>query len=260
MSKIVINSLDFYRSTIVVPVNGWEKPVYMDYNGALRAFKFIKVHCQVSNVKNGYDAVKIPKNVYTIQVAGIGTLIVNADTENEFPYRYYETVEKYMNKDFDVQINKFIPNDWLKQCYLNQGCDTGDIFTSFRKSFPSGDGLAWSAVRYKWDGVKPVEVPVECTNEIYYDGQKGFHFNEPVKLPNNTYGTIELCKEHNTVKVIDFDSVDENNDVLTEYTVNLSRTLKVMAKFPSEAIEMAKQNIQDNPFGDEEVQLLIASS
>lgn len=192
-----IRGFDVKQSVFTVPMNGWDKPVYMEYEGALRAFKFLRIEFHTDNVDNDIDGSKLPKPVYKVRIAGVtNPVLILGDSEGDFPIEYALTVEKYLNGDYDYNTAAVNPDVWLKQC-LNAG------FHSMRMT--KNYTTLWKAVRYIWNGVRAVETPVPFCETILYDYNNGFHFKEPVDIDiDNSYADKEGCEDDNNVTVIEF--------------------------------------------------------
>ena len=244
MSTFTLIATDAYQTKFEVPVIGWDKPAYMEYQGAIRAFKFLAIRFFVDNIHNGYDALHWEKPVIIVKIAGIGNKDFTAkNTHGEIPFDYAETPTDLMERTFR-KPDKYDIESWLGLCLKKP-------FTGKIKSVPNGTG--WYAARFRWGGVRPVEAMVEIPHYVYYSKAEGFHFNEPASVPEGTYATEQACKDANHVTVIEF----EEEDLKTfDVHVYASRTITVKATDKDNAVKMAEEELDANPLEKDDIDVI----
>lgn len=206
-------SLDWYHNDFAIPAWGWEENVYVDYKGAVRAMRFTKIDFTVTVAESGYSHLRTPQPVYHVKMAGIGELALEGDHIGRFPLKYLLDTEGFANPIGVIEKKwmalrkddvKYVTTEWMSECFGVSRLGLATI-----QQLHIHDGQAMKLVRYVWDGVKPVPVPLTIPEKVYYTPQDGWFFAEPCKLPEGSYATYAECSQASEPKVVEFEDEPE---------------------------------------------------
>lgn len=231
MDTMTLKQVSWYHYKISVPAVGWDKPAYIVWEGALRAFKFVKVEAEIRNMMkwNDYDA----KPVYHLNIAGIGIVQIKGGASCSFCKDFWLSPEDYPSRDGIIkackEVDDFTIMERLTECF---GMDYGQVAHYYKDSIYQATVL--KIERYRWDGTKPVVVHLEVPTKMFYTQQRGWHFEQPCKLPEGTFASREECERANEVRVVDFDDddtePDDERDEEVERVVDLYNDLNCAQK------------------------------
>ena len=184
----------------------FNKTLYIELQGALR-------ECYIKKVVTEYNGYFLYSSI-VLNVAEIGeyTLDGNKSIAQSNAWKLYLSVGDYKDKKYydnkqcmiDVEVHQIFNRILGKECIKIDRIN-GDRCLS----------------TYEWNGVKPIEVYPKLPNVIIQD-VNGFHFanyylNEHI---GEYYCTTEECERDNSIKVVEFDKVEEKYE--------LQQTLKEM--------------------------------
>ena len=235
--------LDKYQTRFNIPTIGWDKPAYVVLEGALRQFKFKSIVFPTDNVEDGYSFLNFEEPEAYVDIAGIGLVPL----ELQHLKYIYDSVDEYksdMYNTYNKHYHEVPLKEWLPMCFGKEY-----IGSIAEKSIHDGCGL--EVKRYKWDGIKAIQVNINFCKFVMYDNVRGFHFAEDVQLPENTYATKKECEENNKVKVVCFE--DEEKEEEYDIVVTYSCGGSVSAKSKEEAIKKFMDNMADKPIFVEDV-------
>ena len=212
-TMIQTKSFDYYHTKFRVPAMGWNENLYVDYEGAVRAMRFVKIEFTLENITDGYSYLKTPKPIYYVKIAGIGEVSLVGDFIGWFPLKVELNAEDFVNgTNYDLKLfnnaDVFRTMDWMADCF---GISPENVGTITR--YQVHDGEAVKINRYKWNGVKPIAVYLSIPNKVFYSQKRGWYFEDECSLPTDTFATIEECKNANKIKVIDFTDESDDADV-----------------------------------------------
>lgn len=198
MGKMIdTHSVNYSEASCKIPMDGWWESVYVDYKGALREMRFVKIE---------FDLVDYIL-LYHVKIAGIGDVSLKCNIFKLCPLSYFPDIDCYeYNKEFKRGFSSFSIVQILSECFNVKSDKLGDL-----RFYNRGLATFVDIVRYKWDGVKPVEQFIKIPHTVFYDKQNGWHFEELCSLPNDTFRTCKECKMANTVKVIKFTDEEVSN-------------------------------------------------
>lgn len=209
-TTIKTKALDAYHTNYKVPAHGWDENVYIDYQGAVRAMRFMSVIFEQDVAVDGYSKLRFPKTLFHVVIAGIGVVTLEANCGHYFPLKYQLSPNAFRNSSrraLDDAHRELIRADreyelaeWLSECFGVQPDQLGRLVR-----YDIHDGSAKSVVRYKWDGVKVEGVYFDIPKKAYYNKERGWHFDEPCELPTDTYATADECRFANELKVVEFE-------------------------------------------------------
>jgi len=212
-TMISTKSFDYYHTKHRVPAMGWTENIYVDYEGAVRAMRFVKIEFTLENITDGYTYLKTPKPIYYVKIAGIGEVSFEGDNIGWFPLKVRYNADEFTNGgrsglDFFNNADVFETMEWMADCFGISPESLG-VITRYHVS----NGSAVKINRYKWDGVKPIAVYISVPDKVFYSQKRGWYFEDECSLPTDTFATSDECKKSNSVKVVDFTDEDDDADV-----------------------------------------------
>lgn len=209
MAKTIkLSCVSYYKHNYTLPSIGWDKPVYINYEGGLRAMRLKRMDVEVVNFPDGHTPV--PSARWTMEVAGLGEVVLLNGCLS-FPIKMYLSPEDYeaeciadpCNCNYGRLWNLY---EWVAECFHLEPEELG---TAYRKSVHDGSAIA--ILRYRWTGTMVESVPVEIPTTAYYD-RTGWHFSEPCSLMSGTYPSVDECKRCSSLNVVEFGDEDEHEE------------------------------------------------
>lgn len=228
--------LRLYNTTIRrYPKDIFNKTMYLVYEGALRQFKirreFIFPFNFTRKISNGFFS-KYIRNVYLIEVAGIGELYVLANQWHyAFDFSIYETIEDFKvnnhyNKCEEMKL------DEIKKLYAKHCSFLNDIAYQFEWNGVSVDKCKWVdnvSLFFTFDG-KEYALPKELANTIF-----------------DLYPSKEECENNNTINIIGFDDVKEEKEYEVTAAQLMTRKFNVKAINFNSACDKVLELLKDSP-------------
>lgn len=230
------DSLRLYNSTIRrYPRNIFNKTMYLVYEGALRQFKirkeFIFPFNYTRTIGSGFDR-KYIRNVYLIDIAGIGELYVLANIYHyAFNFPIYESVEDFKaNKYYDKCEQMKL--DEIKKLYANHCSFVNDV-----------------AYQFEWDGVSSVSCKWVDDVSLFFtfDGKEYVLPKELADTTFDLYPSKEECENDNTINIVGFDDSEEEKEYEVTAAQLLTRKFNVKATNFDSACDKVLEQLKNSP-------------
>lgn len=228
--------LKLYNSTIRrYPKDIFNKTMYLVYKGALRQFKirkeFIFPFNYTRTIGNGFLSIYI-RNVYLIEIAGIGELYVLANQWGyAFNFNIYETIEDF-KVDNHYDKCEQMKLDEIEKLYANHCSFSHDVAYQFEWNGVSVDWCKWVddvSLFFTFDG-KEYALPKELANTVF-----------------DLYPSKEECENANTINIIGFDDIEEEKEYEVTAAQLMTRKFNVKATNFNSACDKVLELLKDSP-------------
>lgn len=198
-----------YDADFQITMAGWNEPIYIEYEGALRAMMFEKLEVTLKNVESFRD--KGINFVYHAKIAGVGRVQFDSNDWKTFRKDFWLTPNDFGNREECCKAHKILGEfpfmTWLADCF---GMTEDEVGKRAVKSLYQCDVV--SLYRYVWDGVKANAVACEIPNKVYFEIKRGWYFAEPCNFPTDSFASKEECENANRVRVVEFTDDDAAGD------------------------------------------------
>ena len=205
-----------YSSMYLAPQEVFDIELYVEYENSLHRCKVIYIENYVSNGNNAF------KQRVIAEVANVGEVTFNL-------FNAYKSVEDYTQDNIYYSSNSICSSCKSYQSMYNIGGikhRLDDIINYHIANrpfchFTTYQGCHNSLKTYKWNGLRVERVDFDIENVIIQDKYEvyfaNYYLNEHI---GEYYCTTEECERDNSIKVVEFDKVEEKYE--------LQQTLKEM--------------------------------
>ena len=228
INSILANPLTSVNSSIEVDSNDitavcqFNKVFYLVFEGQLRQFKIKKGIKFPFNWATRFNGEKF-SNIWIIDVAGIGTLAINAKWWGYRPtFKIYKSIEDFkQGKEYNV-IRSCLAEE-MCSIYANVGMDNNTLS------------------RWYWNGTSAVRGNLTHNVSLFFTyDEKGFD-NNMFAEDYGGYATKEECEEDNAIQVACFADDEEAQESVKIEVVSISIEGKVYNDVPKDMANKISQ-------------------